>query len=89
MFALVELYRQSGKSRRAFCLEHGLNPSTFRYWVRRDQKKPEPSGGGFLPVNVSGPAFKAGSVEICYPNGVRISVPIGDSTLIAKLIRLY
>lgn len=89
MFALVDAWRESGKKRKEFCDEHRIKVSTFAYWVTRRNKAEHP-GSGFLPIDVfrrSGQT--ATSVEIHYPNGIRLSLPAGDVALIGELIRMY
>lgn len=88
MFALVEAWRESGKTRKEFCDEHHMKVSTFAYWVTR-KNKAAGSGRGFLPVDISGARERKASVEIHYPNGVRLSVDAGDVARISTLIRLY
>lgn len=87
MFALVDAWRESNKKRKVFCDEHRIKVSTFGYWVTR-KTKAERSGGGFLPIDVSGSSQTVTSVDIHYPNGIRLSLPAGDVALISKLIRL-
>jgi hypothetical protein len=39
--AHVEQWRQSGMSKVAYCTAHGLNFSSFRYWLRKSRSAPE------------------------------------------------
>lgn len=97
MFALVEAWRESGKTRKQFCNDHNIKVSTFAYWITRKHKIERSGNGqgheysppGFLSVDVSGSGHRTTSVDIHYPNGVRLSVPMGETALISDLIRLY
>jgi transposase-like protein len=33
----IRTWESSGQTRKAFCSEHGLNPSTLDYWRTRNQ----------------------------------------------------
>lgn len=87
MFALVDQWRASGATKKAFCDEQEINIHTFSYWVtkRRRVDSGEPAGG-FINVDVSGLADSA-PVRITYPNGVVVSCP-ANLPLIGQLIRL-
>jgi len=97
MFSLVEVWRESGKTRKEFCNTHNMKVSTFAYWITR-KNKTERDGNRqghdysppvFLPIDVSGSDPRTTSVDIFYPNGVRLSVPMGEAALIRNLIRLW
>jgi hypothetical protein len=50
MFALVDQWRQSGKTRHGFCAGHQLKVSTFSYWVTRKNNTDRPAPD-FLPID--------------------------------------
>ena len=33
----LKRWRESGKSRRGYCLENGINPNTFQSWLRKER----------------------------------------------------
>jgi hypothetical protein len=71
MLAHVAAWRNSGKSRKSYCTENGLNPRTMAYWCAQARSTEVPSG--FAPVE-----WVAGAgMEVCYPNGVRLVLPAG------------
>jgi hypothetical protein len=35
MFAMVEQWRGSGLTRKAFALQHGMSEASFKYWCKR------------------------------------------------------
>ena len=79
---VISEWRHSGKSQRAFCHEHGLPLSSFRWWHRRLQRgeagQPEVS---FLPLRVSGANDIGGAlVEIELRSGTRLRLA-GEAAL--------
>ena len=84
MLAHVEAWKSSGKSRKQYCAEHGLNPHTMAYWCARARGAEVPSG--FTPVEF----VAACGIEVCYPNGVRLVLPTGTAMAqVAAYLRLY
>lgn len=87
MYSLVDEYRSSGLSMRDFAVRQGIKLSTFSYWVRK-KKQSEDLGGGFLELRSSN-AAPTGSVEVLYPNGVRIITDTTDLSYLHALVKLY
>jgi len=93
--ALLGRYQMSGLSVKAFCAEEFISPVTFYYWRKRldlldnqepsilvpvclEKSEPEPSTDGLKVL------------ELVYPNGVHLSVPMGsDLNMIRELVLLY
>lgn len=88
MFELVDQYHNGGKTRKEFCTGHNLKESTFAYWITRRRKADQPQGG-FTALDISQPSTCNESVELIYPNGIRVVVPAGDLVAVTRLIRLY
>ena len=87
MYQLVEQYQQSGKSQKAYCQATGIGLAKLNYWIRKYRQQHRiPSG--FLKIDTM-PAPGQQPVEICYPNGVRLTVSGEDLSLLSQLIRLY
>lgn len=86
MFQLISLWEESGKDRQSFCAEHGIKVSKFSYWRTRYKERHAASGtNNFVALEPS----SSSSLELIYPNGVRIAVPSGtDHSMIASLISL-
>lgn len=85
MFSMVEDWKVSGLTQKAFGLLHGINVATLGYWVAI-YKEQETSSRGFIEM-ISRPALKGEQVEIIYPTGERLKV-LCDLSLISQLIRL-
>jgi len=85
MFALVDQWKASGVTKKAFCAEQAINIHTFSYWVTKRRRADHPSGG-FAAVDTSG-AWLSDTVTITYPNGVVVSCP-ANLPLISQLIHL-
>ncbi len=77
MFKSVEACNQSGLSRRAFCLANDIVEGQFYYWARKYNKHKNPVQG-FVKITSEGLSKGSGSIEIFYPNGVKVTV--GSST---------
>jgi len=84
MLAHVAAWKNSGKRRKNYCEEHGLNPHTMAYWCAKAGRVDVPTG--FTPVEL----VAGGSIEVCYPNGVRLVLPAGMPMVqVAVYVRLY
>ena len=76
---LVELYKQSGMSVRAFAEEFNLNLATFRNWLYKKQPetKPEDDNLNFVEVKATEEIKVNGRQEIrIQKNGIEISIPV-------------
>lgn len=85
MLSMLSDWRVSGKSKKQYCAENGVSPSTFYYWFSRSKDSMEVSGDF---VEISKIERQSAEVEITYPNGVRLKVG-ADLSLLSQLIRLY
>ena len=82
MYALIRKWESSGLSQLKFLEQTGVSKSTFGYWRKRyleEQGAGTSATGKFIPVKVS-PDKKSlikenHSLEIIYPNGVRLLCP--------------
>ena len=87
MFTLVCQWRDSGLSRKEFCLQHGITLSKFSYWIARWKEDHSGVDQGFIPMdalrNTGHPVL-----SVVYPNGVRLEVSSVDLGLLSRLIAL-
>jgi hypothetical protein len=79
--AMVESWRQSGLSVRAYCEIHHLSPYTLQYWKGKSAKRnaPQKSGLGpsvFVPVKITRAALPTNPspvfCELVTPSGRRL-----------------
>ena len=74
MFAMIELWKQSGLSQRSFCEKESLKFYTFYYWFKlyRQQAKTADSKSGFVKLQIEKKTAAAALVEIHFPGEVRL-----------------
>lgn len=89
-FTHIRDCEQSDQSQSDYCKEQGLNFSTFGYWRKKYMQDQIPDStaptGRFIPLDIQGPS----TLEIIYPNGVRLQVPTGIAiSQLSSLILLY
>jgi hypothetical protein len=94
MYALIRKWEQSGLSQAKFFKEHKISKSTFGYWRKkylREQVQIK-TQGKMVPIHIEPPeepatSEPATSIEIVYPNGVRVVCPAQmDASRIKGLI---
>lgn len=71
MLTLVEQWQQSGMSQAKFAQIQNIKLVKFRYWIRR-YRQHENSGSGFIQLG----SFSQQDINIRYPNGVELSLPM-------------
>lgn len=87
MFRLIAEWSVSDETQREFCQSRGLRPSTFSYWRRKYRQADSQQTVHFTQVV---PEVKS-TIEICYPNGVRVTLPEQGSSFatLQALVRLF
>lgn len=85
MRQLVQQWKESGLTQKVFCEKNGIKRTTFANWVKRSKEK---TGQGFVAIN---PPIKSisESIELFYPNGVRLKASATDISVLSELIRLF
>ena len=76
---LIQLYKQSGMSVRAFAEEFNLNLATFRNWLYKKQPEPKPADDNlnFVEVKATQEIKFSGCQDIrIKKNGIEISIPV-------------
>ena len=72
---MVEQFRRSGLTRKAFCLQHGIPPATLSWWISKVKRSSRPATAmtfreiKVIPTELS-PAKWA--MELESPSGVKI-----------------
>ena len=88
---LVEEWKASGDTQRAFCRTRSLNPNTFNYWKIRVLENRDPRASGkkrapksnFSKVMVS--TSDSSKIEVCLPNGLKVFMELPETRLIPFL----
>ena len=97
MFRLIELWEQSGQNQSDFCASQGISLASFGYWRSKWLALDQPNGivepPLFMPIVKNESALKTPAsttlvYEITYPNGVRLSLPSLDLSILAQLLKL-
>jgi hypothetical protein len=72
---LVETWRCSGQTQKAFCRERGLSYDQFVYWRRklaqRDADQPQRTLSALVPVTCA-PTAAAAGLSLVLPNGMEL-----------------
>ncbi|HET7116809.1 MAG TPA: hypothetical protein VFI29_09980 [Hanamia sp.] len=74
MFEMVERWKQSGLSQKAFCEQQSIRFHKFYYWFkcyRRQHDMVDNNSEGFVKLKIEKPSI-ASSVEIYFPGGIRV-----------------
>jgi len=83
MLAHVAAQQSSGQSRKNYCQSNDLNLSVLTYWCKKARSADQATG--FTPWEIT----SATGIELHYPNGVRMILPVGTSLgHVAACIRL-
>jgi hypothetical protein len=74
MFGIIEQWKQSGLSQRAFCEQRSLKFHTFYYWLKQHKQQSSIDNNnqsGFVKLQMVKPAALS-SVEVYFPGGIRL-----------------
>ena len=75
MFSMIDLWKQSGLSQKAYCEQNNIRYYVFHYWYKRyrDQQGAV-EDSTFVPLNVKPSTFPVSNsaIEILLPDGKRI-----------------
>ena len=98
MFALIETYQSGNQTQKDFCLDKGINYSTFQFWLKRYRQNNDDSHtreerlatSGFVPIEISSSTDRCDfGFQIEYPNGIRISFgSVPEMGVIRELLNL-
>lgn len=90
MGQLVEEFKQSGLTRRAFCAQHGLTLSNLNNYIRRRGRSGSVSQGGIIPVEIvdrTSALGSRGALWVELGNGRRIEVGSGfEAATLERLV---
>jgi hypothetical protein len=94
MFGIVEAFKTSGQSRKAFCATRSIPLSLFYYWQRKyfQHHQEDIEKSFFVPVSANGRVSSKSNLQeitLQYPNGVCLALPLSTSpSVIRSLILL-
>ena len=86
MLKHVASWRASGLTQTAYCLEVGLKPPSFNYWVQISKEQEEVIG--FVEIAKASEKLP-NKYEIVYPNGVILRLhteSLGELACLLKLV---
>jgi DNA-binding XRE family transcriptional regulator len=81
----VQQWKESGLTQRTYCEKIGVKRTTFANWVARSR---EETTNGFLAI---APLVEpiSESIEIIYPNGVRLKTTSSSIAILSELIHRW
>lgn len=86
MAAMIAAYHNSGLSLKSFCDQEQIKLPTFQYWRKKLQTKEQLA---FVPISTGSASYsEPSSIELLYPNGIRIRLPYFDQNQIRQLLQL-
>jgi hypothetical protein len=85
MFGLIEQCKESGLSNREFCKQKSINEAKFYYWLKRYTHQ-SPKESNFIPIRLNPGQIICETLEIIYPNGVKIKLPYEISLSQIKML---
>jgi hypothetical protein len=75
MFSMIEQWKASGLSQKAYCRQQNLSYHVFHYWykVYRDEKGVAPNDNAtFVPLRIEAQPVARSLFELILPNGKRL-----------------
>lgn len=75
MLAMIESWKQSGLSQKAYCEQNNIRYHVFHYWYKRYRHQQSAvNKDTFIPINVKPSTFSLSNsaIEILLPDGKRI-----------------
>ena len=96
MYPIVEGFSSSGLTQKEYCKSLALKYGTYKYWCRKYKtekktptKKRKKATSEFIDLKVAIPSVVSDSLDIVYPNGVRLQLSMSlDATGVATVSKL-
>ncbi len=84
----INQWIQSGLTRPQYCKQAEISLANFYNWTRREKEIAQSSSEvGFAEVKISDPVEFKGHIEIIYPEGVVVRLPLGlEASFIRGLV---
>jgi len=82
----LELWRESGLSKQAYSKASGINYKTILRWSKSTVSIPKVSEEHFISMSLPEPetVLPSEPIEVYYPTGVVVKLPIGTSVSLLK-----
>jgi hypothetical protein len=85
MTSVVELWKESGMSKKGFALKHGISYDSIKYWIRKfypeepTRRSSSNNNQDFSFIELNQEEFKAESsrapqIELILPNGIQLKI---------------
>lgn len=84
MVSAVELWKQSGMTKKDFAMEHGISYDSFKYWVRKlyseePIRRTDINNQAFSFIELNQEEFKqehcrTPQIELTLPNGILVKI---------------
>ncbi len=78
----IEQWQESGLTQSAYAKMHNIPKATFSYWVNKFRQE---AGQDFIALN----GFSSYGINIRYPNGVEVNLPVQTPAGFIKLLTNY
>jgi len=88
MFELIEQWKISGKSKKAFCHNHGIGTHKFYYWCKKWKENQSENPAGFIAITPDRTNSFHAQYRLSYPNGVQLEVSGVSLDQLAALVKL-
>jgi hypothetical protein len=85
MYQAVQQWKESGLTQKAYYEKIGVKRTTFANWVGRSKEKER---SGFIALKPVAGAISE-SIEVIYPNGVRIKASATNISVLVELTRIF
>ncbi len=82
MFTLIRQWESGDLTKKAFSRQHQIPVSVFHYWCRKYRENHSPSG--FVPIEVECFSDAGSAIEIRYPNGITLRLPVGTPSSVVR-----
>lgn len=77
-------WQQSGLSRRAYAVQHGINEATFYYWVEKNNEATSTETPRFIPARLAVPEEK---VTVTLTGGIGITCHIAQLPHVIQVLQ--
>jgi hypothetical protein len=89
MFNHIEKWQQSKLTQKDYCIQNKIKLAAFHYWLRKYRQQRPKQPEGFFPIQVDSATNNTRAIQIRYPNGVEVELPVQtDLQILQSLISI-